>query len=94
MSVSELCLVQKPTILVPSPNVSEDHQTKNAMALVKENAAILVKDNEAKVKLIPQIIELLKNTEQQNALSTRIKKLGISDAADRILIEIEKLVKP
>jgi len=93
MSVSELCLIQKPTILVPSPNVSEDHQTKNAMALVNEDAAILVKDNEAKLKLIPQIIDLFKDVEQQNTLSINIKKLGISDAADRILTEIEKLVK-
>ena len=93
MSVSELCLVTKPTILVPSPNVSEDHQTKNAMALVNENAAILVKDSEAKTNLIPQIIELIANEEQQKTLSTNIKKLGIADAADRILIEILKLVK-
>ena len=92
MSISELCLIGKPTILVPSPNVSEDHQTKNAMALVNENAAILIKDSEAKEKLINQIIELVKDSSVQNNLSTNVKKLGISDAADRILKEIESIV--
>ena len=92
MSVSELCLVSKPTILVPSPNVSEDHQTKNAMALVDENAAILIKDSEAKAKLINQIIELISDDELQKSLSFQIEKLGISDAADRILNEIESIV--
>ena len=93
MSVSELCLIEKPSILVPSPNVSEDHQTKNAMALVNENAAILVRDIEAKSKLIQQIIDLLSDDELQKSLSSNIAKLGISDAADRILIEIEKIIK-
>jgi len=92
MSVSEVCLVGKPVILVPSPNVSEDHQTKNAMALVNENAAILVKDVEAGEKLIPEINKLLKDQEHCTALSINIKKLGIDDAPDRILKEIEKLV--
>ena len=93
MSVSELCLISKPTILVPSPNVSEDHQTKNAMALVNVNAALLVKDSEAKQKLIPEIIELFNDSVKQKSLSTQINKLGISDAADRILTEIENIVK-
>jgi UDP-N-acetylglucosamine--N-acetylmuramyl-(pentapeptide) pyrophosphoryl-undecaprenol N-acetylglucosamine transferase len=92
MSVSELCLISKPTILVPSPNVSEDHQTKNAMALVNENAAILVKDSEAKVRLVNQIIELMADDELQKSLALEITKLGISDAADRILKEIESIV--
>ena len=92
MSVSELCLVSKPTILVPSPNVSEDHQTKNAMALVDERAAILIKDSEAKANLINQIIELIGDNELQKSLSFQIEKLGISDAADRILNEIESIV--
>jgi UDP-N-acetylglucosamine--N-acetylmuramyl-(pentapeptide) pyrophosphoryl-undecaprenol N-acetylglucosamine transferase len=92
MSVSELCLISKPTILVPSPNVSEDHQTKNAMALVNENAAILVIDSEAKVRLVNQIIELMADDELQKSLALEITKLGISDAADRILKEIESIV--
>ena len=68
ISVSELCLIQKPTILVPSPNVAEDHQTKNAMALVSKNAALLVKDSESKSKLIPTVIDLLDNENQQEEL--------------------------
>jgi UDP-N-acetylglucosamine--N-acetylmuramyl-(pentapeptide) pyrophosphoryl-undecaprenol N-acetylglucosamine transferase len=93
MSISELCLVKKPAILVPSPNVSEDHQTKNAMALVDVGAAVLVKDVEAKALLIGEIIELIKNDEQQKSLSMNISKLGIPDAADRILKEIESIIK-
>ena len=92
MSVSELCLIGKPTILVPSPNVSEDHQTKNAMALVNVDAAILVKDNEAKNTLIPTIIELHNDTQKQSTLSRQIKSLGISNAPDKIVEEIEKIL--
>ena len=92
LSVSELCLVGKPTILVPSPNVSEDHQTKNAMALVDNRAAVLVKDIEAREKLIPAILEIMEDEAQQSELSDQILKLGIIDAADRILNEIEKLI--
>ena len=92
MSVSELCLVGKPTILVPSPNVSEDHQTKNAMALVDVGAAILVKDNNAKNQLINSVIELHHSAEKQNSLSAEIKKLGIIDAPQRIIEEIEKIL--
>ncbi|MEO9534261.1 MAG: undecaprenyldiphospho-muramoylpentapeptide beta-N-acetylglucosaminyltransferase [Crocinitomicaceae bacterium] len=93
MSVSEVCLIGKPVILVPSPNVSEDHQTKNAMALVDENAAILVKDIEAKEKLVPAINALIDDEEKCKSLSQNIIKLGIADAPDRILKEIIKIVK-
>lgn len=93
ISVSEVCLISKPVILVPSPNVSEDHQTKNAMALVSEKAAILIKDDEANEKLIQEINELITDEKRCDSLSQNIKKFGISDATDRILIEIEKLVK-
>jgi UDP-N-acetylglucosamine--N-acetylmuramyl-(pentapeptide) pyrophosphoryl-undecaprenol N-acetylglucosamine transferase len=92
ISVSEVCLVGKPVILVPSPNVSEDHQTKNAMALVNEDAAILVKDVEARERLVGEAISTLEDIGKCSTLSTNIKKLGIPDAADRILKEIEKLV--
>ncbi|NOQ71322.1 MAG: undecaprenyldiphospho-muramoylpentapeptide beta-N-acetylglucosaminyltransferase [Crocinitomix sp.] len=92
ISVSEVCLVGKPVILVPSPNVSEDHQTKNAMALVEENAAILVKDVDANEQLIDQTLSLLSDEAKMKTLSENITKLGISDAAERILIEIEKLI--
>tara|TARA_B110000037_G_scaffold223203_1_gene303880 strand:- start:2307 stop:3398 length:1092 start_codon:yes stop_codon:yes gene_type:complete len=92
ISVSEVCLVGKPVILVPSPNVSEDHQTKNAIALVKVNAAVLVKDIDAENQLIDQTIGLLNDSEQMKSLSANIKKLSISDAAERILKELEKLI--
>lgn len=93
ISVSELCLIGKPVVLVPSPNVSEDHQTKNAMALVDVDAAVLIKDVEAREKLVTTIIEMMQNETQCKSLSANIKKLGIPDAADRILKEIEKLVE-
>jgi len=91
ISVSELCLVGKPVILVPSPNVSEDHQTKNAMALVSMNAAVLVKDVDAVEQLVDKALTTLADDAQCAQLSAEIKKLGIPDAADRILVEIEKL---
>ena len=65
-SVSELAIVAKPAILVPSPNVAEDHQTKNAMSLVKKNAAILVTDADARSKLIAEAIELINDQVKQN----------------------------
>lgn len=92
ISVSELCLVHKPSILVPSPNVAEDHQTKNAMALVHKEAAILVKDSEAKEQLIPRVFELLKNTNLQNELKQNIARLGLPTATEEIVNEIEKIV--
>jgi len=93
ISVSELCLIKKPTILVPSPNVAEDHQTKNAMALVNKNAALLVKDIESKVNLIPTVIELLANENEQINLISEISKLGKPNATASIVDEIEKIVK-
>lgn len=93
ISVSEVCLIGKPVILVPSPNVSEDHQTKNAMALVNVDAALLVKDAEAKDILVETAIKTLGDAAACSELSANIFKLGIGDAPDRILREIEKLVK-
>ena len=92
ISVSELCLVKKPVILVPSPNVAEDHQTKNAMALVNKNAAVLVKDSEAREQLVSKTIELIKNTELQVTLISEISKLGKPDATNSIVNEIEKII--
>jgi UDP-N-acetylglucosamine--N-acetylmuramyl-(pentapeptide) pyrophosphoryl-undecaprenol N-acetylglucosamine transferase len=92
ISVSEVCLVGKPVILVPSPNVAEDHQTKNAMALVNKNAAVLVKDSDARNVLVDETIKLLNDKNRCDDLSANIKKLGITDAPDRILNEIEKLI--
>ncbi|MCE3296331.1 MAG: undecaprenyldiphospho-muramoylpentapeptide beta-N-acetylglucosaminyltransferase [Crocinitomicaceae bacterium] len=93
IAVSELCLVKKPAILVPSPNVAEDHQTKNAMALVNKKAAILVKDADARKELIPVAAELLNNAEQQHELSQNIQPLGRSHATEDIVNEIEKIIK-
>ncbi len=90
-SVSELALVGRPAILVPSPNVAEDHQTKNAMALVEKNAALIVKDVEARSNLINEAIKLIDDKEKQILLSENIKKLAIHDSADRIANEVYTL---
>ncbi|HMU97566.1 MAG TPA: undecaprenyldiphospho-muramoylpentapeptide beta-N-acetylglucosaminyltransferase [Chitinophagales bacterium] len=88
LSISELCIVGKPCVLIPSPNVSEDHQTKNAMALVHKNAALMIKDNEAIKKLGNVLVDLLNNEQQQDALAVNIKMLAKSDAANEIVKEI------
>ena len=93
ISVSELCLIGKPVILVPSPNVAEDHQTKNAMALVQQNAAMLVKDVDSEKELIPEVFGLVKDTEKRLDLSTQIRKLGKPNATADIVNELEKIVK-
>lgn len=92
IAISELCLVGKPIILIPSPNVAEDHQTKNAMALVNKGAALMVKDNECKINGISVMSSLLKNEAQCAQMSAAIKKLGMRNAADRIVDEIDKIV--
>ena len=92
-SISELCLVGKPTILVPSPSVAEDHQTKNAMALVEKDAAILVRDAEASEKMITTAQKVLTNDEQSASLSDNIKKLGKRNAAEEIAREVLSIVK-
>lgn len=91
LSISELCIVGKPTILVPSPNVSEDHQTKNAMALVKNNAAILIKDDVAKEQLISEAIGLLKEDSRMNELRVAIKRMAKPQATKDIVDVIESL---
>ena len=93
ISVSELCLIHKPAILVPSPNVAEDHQTKNAMALVEKNAAILVKDVEAKEQLIPETLELIENEYACEGLVKNIQPLGKPNATVEIVDELEKIAK-
>lgn len=93
LSVSELCLTNKPSILVPSPNVAEDHQTKNAMALVNNNAAILVKDIEAKEVLMTELEKLIKDEPLQEKLKNNIARLAHKDAADIIAAEVVKLIK-
>ena len=92
ISVSELCLAKKPVILVPSPNVAEDHQTKNAMALVVHNAALLVKDVEAIEKLGNEVLNLSQDMELQEKLRQNIGQLGKSDAAEVIASEVISLI--
>lgn len=92
-SISELCLLGKPAILVPSPNVAEDHQTHNAMALVNESAAELVKDVEAPQKLISEALHLIKNNDKLSMLSQNILKLAEKDSAERIADEIIKIAQ-
>ena len=92
-SISELCLLGKPAILVPSPNVAEDHQTHNAMALVNKNAAVLVKDCEAAEKLIPAALELIHDDQRLEALHTNILRLAQPDSAKRIAEEVIALAK-
>lgn len=93
LSVSELCIVKKPVMLVPSPNVAEDHQAKNAMALVNKNAAILITDKEAIEKLIDKTIELLSNERKQKELISNIGDLAITNSAERIVKEIIEIIK-
>ena len=90
-SISEFCLIGKPVILVPSPNVAEDHQTKNAMALVNKDAAIYVKDADAPKVLIQKAIEIVGDVSKMASMSENIKKLGLKNSADVIADEVIKL---
>ncbi|MDR0892957.1 MAG: undecaprenyldiphospho-muramoylpentapeptide beta-N-acetylglucosaminyltransferase [Mediterranea sp.] len=92
-SISEFCLLHKPVILVPSPNVAEDHQTKNALALVNKKAALYVKDNEATDKLIPLAIATVTNAPQLKELSNNIAQLAHPDAARAIAQEVIRLAE-
>lgn len=91
-SISECCLLQKPLILVPSPNVAEDHQTRNAMALVKEDAAVLIPDVEAVQRLIPEALGLMHQPERLATLSNNIVKLAQFDSDRRIADQILALI--
>ncbi len=90
-SISEFCLLKKAVILVPSPNVAEDHQTKNALALVEKQAALYVKDAEAEEKLLDMAIQSVHNAELLSSLSTNISKLALYNSADIIADEVYKL---
>lgn len=94
IAISELCLVGKPAILIPSPNVAEDHQTKNALALVKKNAALLVRDSEALEELGKQILLLANDAPLKEQLSANILQLAFPEAADRIADEIIGCIEP
>ena len=93
LSISELSLAGKPAILVPSPNVAEDHQTQNALALVNHQAALLVKDAEAATNLYPTAFRLLADKQQQQLLSANILKLGKPEAAKTIVQELLNLTR-
>ena len=92
LAISELCLVKRPCVLVPSPNVAEDHQTKNAMALVKEDAAVLVRDVEAREKLVDESLKLIFDLNRCAKLSTNIATLAKPNATEDIVNEIEKMI--
>ncbi|XMO87333.1 undecaprenyldiphospho-muramoylpentapeptide beta-N-acetylglucosaminyltransferase [Algibacter sp. AS12] len=92
-SVSELCIVGKPVIFIPSPNVAEDHQTKNAMAIVNEDAAILIKEEDLDADFENKFSQLLNAPVRQKTLSDNIKKLALINATKDIADEVEKLLK-
>ena len=92
-SISEFCLLRKPVILVPSPNVAEDHQTKNALALVNKNAALYVKDAEADSILLDKAIEAVGQPELLNNLSKNIAELAFTDSANVIAKEVIRLAE-
>lgn len=92
-TVSELCAAHKAAIFVPSPNVAEDHQTHNAMALVRKDAALIVKDADAVEKLMPTALELVHNEEKILSLEKHIAELALRDAAQTIADEAYKLVR-
>jgi UDP-N-acetylglucosamine--N-acetylmuramyl-(pentapeptide) pyrophosphoryl-undecaprenol N-acetylglucosamine transferase len=92
LAVSELCITHKPCILVPSPNVAEDHQTKNAMALVSKNAAVMVADKDAERTLVDEAMKLLFDEQLCEKLSQNIAALAKPNATEDIVTEIEKLI--
>lgn len=90
-SISEFCLLGKPVILVPSPNVTDDHQTKNTQVLVQKNAAILLPDKDAVEQLVPEALKTVQNDARLNELSANVLKLALPNAADKIVDEIERI---
>lgn len=92
-SISELCLLGRPAILVPSPNVAENHQERNAEILAKEGAAVMIVDREAIKKLIPKVLELIRNENSLRLLSENILKMVLPNSANKIVDEIVKILK-
>lgn len=92
LTISELQVLGKPSILVPSPNVAEDHQTKNALSLVRASAAEMIKDDEAKEELIKRGIQLIGDEETLSTLSFAVAKMALPNAAEKIVDEIEKCI--
>lgn len=93
MAIAELCVVKKPVIFVPYPFAAEDHQSANAKALVEKQAALMIKDSEAREKLVATVIALSKNQEQQRELQQNIGKLAVTDADQQVSSEIIKVIK-
>lgn len=92
IAISELCLVGKPVILIPSPNVAEDHQTKNAMALVAKGAALIVKDDRCAAQGLPIALDLLRHPDRQEQMSAAIRAMASPHAAEKIVDQIDKLI--
>ncbi len=92
MAKAELCVVKKPVVFVPYPFAAEDHQTVNALNLVEKQAALMVKDSEARNKVVPAIIELATNEPKQNELKNNIARYAVQDADERIAKEILKSI--
>ncbi|WP_242085597.1 undecaprenyldiphospho-muramoylpentapeptide beta-N-acetylglucosaminyltransferase [Aestuariivivens sediminis] len=92
-SVSELCIVGKPVVFIPSPNVAEDHQTKNAMSIVNENAAMLIKEEDLEVDFKNILSQLLNAPDKQKQLGENIRKMAYVNATSQIVDEVEKLLK-
>lgn len=91
--MSELCVVGKPVIFIPSPNVAEDHQTKNAMAVVDKEAALLIKESDLEVDFESRFSQLIASAEKQQQLKQNIKKLALTNATKDIVDEVEKLLR-
>lgn len=92
IAISELCLVGKPLLLIPSPNVAEDHQTKNAMALVNRGAALMVRDADCGQQGLPQVLALLHDPQRCNTMAQALHSLAAPHAAERIVDEIDKII--
>ncbi|MBR6900334.1 MAG: undecaprenyldiphospho-muramoylpentapeptide beta-N-acetylglucosaminyltransferase [Bacteroidales bacterium] len=93
IAISELCLVGKPVVLIPSPNVAEDHQTKNALALVDRGAAVMVKDVDCGSQGLAAVKDIFDAPERQETMRAAIAKMAVRGAADKIVDQIEKLIK-
>ena len=92
IAISELCLVGKPVVLIPSPNVAEDHQTKNALALVDRGAAVMVKDADCAGQGLSTVKEIFESPSRQASMSAAISKMAVRHAADKIVDQISELL--
>lgn len=93
IAISELCIVGKPVVLIPSPNVAEDHQTKNALALVDKGAAVMVRDADCQALCLPAVLELFENNAHREAMSAALSKMAVRGAADKIVDQIEIIAR-